>query len=279
MKLAVASGKGGTGKTSLSCALARALGPRAALLDCDVEEPNAGIFLKPEISAETVITSPVPVIDPAKCKGHGRCQEVCRFNAIKLFNGKPFLFEHLCHSCGGCVIACPEKAITERRRPIGVTRAGPAGDIFFADGLLNIGEAAPVPLIKAVKELAPPDRELIIDCPPGTSCPMINAVKDADFCLLVSEPTPFGLSDLKIATETLRRIKMPHALVINRADKGDGEMERWCAAEKIEILLKIPFDLEIARAYSRGETMLEARPEYRMTLRALFSRLKVEASA
>ncbi len=277
MKLAVASGKGGTGKTSLACALARALGPRAALLDCDVEEPNAGIFLKPSITSETTITSPVPVIDAAKCKGHGRCQAVCRYNAIKLFNGKPFLFEHLCHSCGGCVIACPEGAITERQRPIGATRAGMAGDIFFADGLLNIGEAAPVPLIKAVKKLAPPDRDLIIDCPPGTSCPMINSVKDADFCLLVSEPTPFGLSDLKIAVETLRKIRVPHALVINRADKGDVGLERWCAAEKIEILLKIPFDLEIARAYSRGETLLEARPEYRMTLRALFSRLKAEA--
>lgn len=279
MKIAIASGKGGTGKTSLACALARALGPRATLLDCDVEEPNAGIFLKPAITSETTITSPVPVIDPAKCKGRGRCQEVCEYNAIKLFNGKPFLFEHLCHSCGGCVIACPEGAITERQRPIGVTRAGMAGETFFADGLLNIGEAAPVPLIKAVKKLAPAGRDLIIDCPPGTSCPMINAVKDADFCLLVSEPTPFGLSDLKIAVETLRRIKVPHALVINRSDKGDGGMERWCAAEKIEILLKIPFDLEIARAYSRGETMLEARPEYRMTLRALFARLKVEASA
>ncbi|HOI42472.1 MAG TPA: ATP-binding protein [Elusimicrobiales bacterium] len=277
MKLAVASGKGGTGKTSLACALARVLGPRAALLDCDVEEPNAGIFLKPSVDSEVTIASPAPVIDPVKCKGHGRCQEVCEYNAIKLFNGKPFLFEHLCHSCGGCVIACPEGAVTERQRPIGVTRSGMAGDIFFADGLLNIGEAAPVPLIKAVKKLAPPDRDIIIDCPPGTSCPMINAVKDADFCLLVSEPTPFGLSDLKIAVETLRRIKVPHALIINRSDKGDGGMERWCAEEKLEILLKIPFDIEIARAYSRGETMVEARPEYVPALRSIFSRLRVEA--
>lgn len=277
MKLAVASGKGGTGKTSLACALARALGPRAALLDCDVEEPNAGIFLKPAVDSEVTVTAPVPVIDPAKCRGHGRCQAVCEYNAIKLFNGKPYLFEHLCHSCGGCVLACPEGSITERQRPIGVTRSGMAGETFFADGLLNIGEAAPVPLIKAVKKLAPADRDLIIDCPPGTSCPMINAVKGADFCLLVSEPTPFGLNDLKIAVETLRRINIPHALVINRSDKGDGAMERWCAEEKLEILLKIPFDIEIARAYSRGETMLEARPEYTQALCAIFSRLRVEA--
>lgn len=279
MKLAVASGKGGTGKTSLACALAQALGPGAALLDCDVEEPDCALFLKPEFESETEFCVPVPVIDAAKCKAHGRCQEVCAYNAIKIFNKKPFLFEHMCHSCGGCALACPEKAITEAPHPAGKIRHGRAGGLFFADGTMNIGEASPVRLIKAVKKLAPPGAHTIIDCPPGTTCPMINAVAGSDFCLLVSEPTPFGLCDLKLAVETLEKIKVPHALVINRADLGDGEMETWCAEKGIKILLKIPFDRAIAEAYSRGETLLAARPEYRMALRAMFAAIEAEAVA
>jgi len=279
MKLAVASGKGGTGKTSLACALAQALGPRAALLDCDVEEPDCALFLKPEIEAEAEFCVPVPVIDAAKCKGHGRCQEVCAYNAIKIFNKKPFLFGHMCHSCGGCVLACPEKAIAEAPHPVGKIRHGRAAALFFADGTMNIGEASPVRLIKAVKKLAPPGAHTIIDCPPGTTCPMINAVAGSDFCLLVSEPTPFGLCDLKLAVETLEKIKVPHALVINRSDLGDGEMEAWCAGKGIKILLRIPFDRVIAEAYSRGETLLSARPEYRMALRAMFEAIRAETGA
>lgn len=279
MKLAVASGKGGTGKTSLACALARALGPRAALLDCDVEEPDCALFLKPEITSETDFNVPVPVIDPAKCKGHARCQQVCAYNAIKVFGGKPFLFGHMCHSCGGCVLACPEKAISEEDHKAGTLRAGSVGGMFFADGLLKIGEASPVRLIKAVKKSAPPVGDVIIDCPPGTTCPMIAAVTGADFCLLVSEPTPFGLSDLKLAVEALEKLGVPHALVINRSDLGDGEMERWCGEKGLRILMKIPFDRKIAEAYSRGETMLGARPEYAEELKGLFEKLKKEAVA
>lgn len=274
MKLSIASGKGGTGKTSLACALARALGTGAALLDCDVEEPDCALFLKPVIESEADFSVPVPLIDAAKCKGHGRCQAVCEYNAIKLFNGKPYLFDHMCHSCGGCVIACPEKAITEKPHPAGKIRRGQVSGQFFADGILNVGEPSPVRLIKAVKKLAPASGDVIIDCPPGTSCPMINAVTGSDFCLLVSEPTPFGLSDLKLAVETLEKIRIPHALVINRYDLGDKEMEDWCAEKGLKILLRIPFDREIAAAYSRGATMLEVRPEYSQALIAMLNVIK-----
>ncbi|OGS14153.1 MAG: hypothetical protein A2234_10860 [Elusimicrobia bacterium RIFOXYA2_FULL_58_8] len=274
MKLAIASGKGGTGKTSLACALAQALGPGAAILDCDVEEPDCALFLKPRLESENEFAVPVPLINAAKCKGHGRCQAVCEYNAIKLFNGKPFLFAHMCHSCGGCTLACPEKAITEKPHPAGKIRSGQVSGMFFADGIMNIGEPSPVRLIKAVKKLAPASGDVIIDCPPGTSCPMITAVTGSDFCLLVSEPTPFGLSDLKLAVETLEKINIPYALVINRYDLGDKEMEDWCAEKGVKILLKIPFDLEIASAYSRGKTMLEVRPEYSQALIALFHVIK-----
>ncbi|HAH30861.1 MAG TPA: (4Fe-4S)-binding protein [Elusimicrobia bacterium] len=267
MIFSIASGKGGTGKTSLACAMARALGPGAALLDCDVEEPNCALFIEPDIESEIDFCVPVPVINPVKCQGRGRCQQVCEYNAIKLFNGKPFLFDHMCHSCGACALAC--RAITEKPRHAGKIRRGRSGDLFFADGLMNIGEASPVWLIKAVKALAPSGGDVIIDCPPGTSCPMISAVSGSDFCLLVSEPTPFGLSDLKLAVGTLEKIKIPYALVINRYDLGNGEMEAWCAQKGIKILLKIPFDREIAAAYSRGKTILDVRPEYGQTLKKM----------
>jgi MinD superfamily P-loop ATPase len=244
-----------------------------------VEEPDCALFLKPEIDSQAEFCVPVPVIDADKCKGHGRCQEVCAYNAIKIFNKKPYLFGHMCHNCGGCVLACPEKAITEAQHPAGKIRSGRAAGLLFADGIMNIGEASPVRLIKAVKKLAPGAAHTIVDCPPGTTCPRINAVTGADFCLLVSEPTPFGLCDLKLAVETLEKIKVPHALVINRADLGDGEMEAWCAEKGVNIRLKIPFDRAIAEAYSRGETLLSARPEYRMALRAMFAAIEAEAAA
>ena len=188
MQLAVASCKGGTGKTSLACALAQALGPRAALLDCDVEEPNCAIFLEPVIESETDFSVPVPVIDAAKCKGRGRCQQVCEYNAIKLFNGKPFLFEHLCHSCGGCVLACPEKAITEAPHPAGKIRRGRAGGLFFADGIMNIGEPSPVRLIKAVKVLAPASgaKFLLLDGSPGVGCPVLASLGGVDAVVIVA---------------------------------------------------------------------------------------------
>ncbi len=273
MRLAVASGKGGTGKTSLACALARALGPGTALLDCDVEEPDCALFMKPDVELETEFSVPVPAIDAKACDGCGRCAKVCAYNAIKVFGGKPVLFGHMCHSCGGCALACPRKAISEIPRVSGNVRHGRAGGLYFADGQLLVGEASPVRLIRAVKKISPPALNVIVDCPPGTSCPMIAAVSGANFCLLVSEPTPFGLSDLKLAVETLEKLGVPYGVVINRSDLGDGEMEAWCASRGIKVLMRIPFDRKIAEAYSRGGTLLDASPEYREKLRELFASL------
>ncbi|MEF3280410.1 MAG: ATP-binding protein [Elusimicrobiota bacterium] len=274
MVIAVASGKGGTGKTTLACALARALSPEVALVDCDVEEPNCALFLKPEINKEVLFSVPLPVINTSLCNGCGKCQGICEYNALKVFNKKPVLFDHLCHSCGGCALICPQKAITEDSRPVGKIRIGKFNGSFFCDGVMNLGEPTPVRLIKAVKKLAPPDKDIIIDCPPGTSCPMIAAVEGADFCLLVSEPTPFGLSDLKLAVETIEKLNIPIAVVINKYDIGNDEMEKWCNNKGIDIILKIPFDRNIAQSYSRGETLVVSRPEYLSILRKIFADIK-----
>jgi MinD superfamily P-loop ATPase len=274
MILAIASGKGGTGKTSLACAIAKALSPDIGLADCDAEEPDCSLFLNPEIESEKNFSVPFPVVDESLCDGCGHCQQVCLYNAIKIFKGKPVIFPNLCHSCGGCFLACPKKAIKETSRPIGKIRTGNFGKAFYIDGIMNIGEASPVSLIKAIKKIVPSGKDIIIDCPPGTSCPVVAAISGADFCILVSEPTPFGLSDLNLALETVDNLKIPRSLVINRSDIGNEEMEKWCQEKKLDILLKIPFDRKIAEDYSKGKTMIESKPEYADILRKVFLKIK-----
>lgn len=269
MIISVASGKGGTGKTTVAASLALSLEGNVQLLDCDVEEPNARIFLKPEITEAVDVFMPVPHVDESMCEHCGVCQQVCAYNAIAVIRDKVLIFPELCHSCGACTLLCPHQALTEVNKNVGRIESGTSHHVQFVQGELTIGESTPTPLIKAVKKRTDPSAAVVIDCPPGTSCPVIESVKGSDFCLLVTEPTPFGLSDLMLAVSMLRQLKLPFGVVINRADIGTGETAAYCQREHIPVLLQIPFRREIAQAYSRGVPLVEAFPEYRDKFRQL----------
>jgi MinD superfamily P-loop ATPase len=269
MIISVASGKGGTGKTTISTSLALSLG-EIRFADCDVEEPNAHIFLKPKIKDRIEVGIPVPEVDLSKCTFCGKCAEVCEFNAIVVVKEKVLFFPELCHGCGGCSYICPEKAIDEVDRAIGVIEKGVSGQIEFIHGVLNVGEPMAPPLIREVKNHIDDSIDAIIDASPGTSCPVVEAVSGSDFCLLVTEPTPFGLNDLKLAVEMLRKLGIPFGVVINCADIGDDEVEKYCEAENIPILMTIPWDRSIAESYSEGIPLIEARPEFKKKFSELF---------
>lgn len=277
MNIAVASGKGGTGKTTVAVGLALALRDgKVRLLDCDVEEPNCAIFMNPEWQCRTTVNLPIPLIDKDKCNACGKCAEVCEFNAIAVFTENAIVFPELCHGCGGCALFCPEGAITETGRVVGEVEKGMSENIEFAHGSLRISEAMSPPLIRAVKRYATSGSINIIDCPPGASCPVIAALKDADYTVLVTEPTPFGLNDLELAVETVRIMGLRFGVVINRADAGDDRVRRYCEREEIEILLEIPEDRRIAEAYSTGKPLNEAAPEYAEAMQSLAARLTAQ---
>lgn len=276
MKIAVASGKGGTGKTTISTNLALTLadkGITVQLLDCDVEEPNCHIFLNPVIEDKWSATVLIPKVDQEKCTGCRVCADVCEFKAIAVIKGKVLIFPELCHSCGACKLFCPEGAIGEIPREIGIIEKGKAGGIDFLQGLLHIGELASPPVIREVREAAGDSGITIIDSPPGTSCPVIEAVKESDFVLLVTEPTPFGLNDLELAVGMVRELKIPFAVAINRSDAGDDAVVNYCTKEGIEIFLEIPNDRRVAEAYSRGEMVVRALPEYRGMFERCWTRI------
>ena len=274
MVLAVASGKGGTGKTTLTVSLALSIRGSVRLLDCDVEEPNCHIFLRPEIESSETVGVPVPLVDERKCTACGDCAEICQYNAIAVLKTGVLVFPELCHGCGGCALICPEGAISETSREVGVVEAGRAGRVEFVHGRLRVGEAMSPPLVRAVKRHVKNNGITIIDCPPGTSCPVIAAVKDSDYVILVTEPTPFGLHDLTLAVDTVRWMRMSFGVVINRADVGDARVRDYCAREGISVLLEIPDDRRIAEAYSRGSLIVEALPEYRGLFDTLAEKIK-----
>jgi len=270
MIVSVASGKGGTGKTLVATSLALSLDGGVQLLDCDVEEPNAHIFLKPVFDREEAVAVLVPQVDESKCTFCGRCADVCAFNAIAVLPKKVMVFPELCHGCGACSYLCPEEAICEVEKEIGVLQAGHSGQIEFVHGRLNIGEAMAVPLIRKVKELIDPAQTAIVDVSPGTSCPVVEAVRGSDFCLLVTEPTPFGLNDLALAVEAMKKLDIPCGVLINRAGVGDDTVEQYCRDEDVPVLLHIPLDTDIARLYSRGTTLVDGMPEWRPAFQRLF---------
>ncbi len=275
MIVSVASGKGGTGKTTIASSLALSL-KNVQFIDCDVEEPNAQIFLKPDIKEKTKAFISVPRVDNTKCTLCGKCKEVCEYNAIAVLpksqrgDGKVLIFQELCHGCGACAMLCPEQAITEVDREIGEIEAGSKDSLDFVHGRLNIGEAMSPPLIRQVKKHINPSKTVIIDAPPGTSCPVITAVKGSDYCILVTEPTPFGLNDLVLAVGGLRKLAIPFGVIINRSDLGNDKTEKYCASEKINVLMRVPFKKEIALAYSKGVPMAEIMPELKEEFKKVF---------
>ncbi|MDD5063534.1 MAG: ATP-binding protein [Phycisphaerae bacterium] len=276
--IAVASGKGGTGKTTIAANLAQYIATSdrpVQYLDGDVEEPNGHIFLKPKIDRSQQVTIDIPEVDLKKCIACGKCGEICQYSAIVCIKENVLTFEQLCHSCGGCMRVCPADAIKPKLLRIGDIEFGKAGNVDFISGKLCIGNVRTPSLIKEVKKHIKKDSLAIIDVPPGTSCPVVEAIKEANFVLLVTEPTPFGLNDLKLAVDLVRTMSLPFAVAINRYGLGNDDVGKYCKAEEIEIVLKLPDDRRIAEAYSTGMMIIEALPEYKNQFAALAKAIKV----
>jgi len=276
MKIAVASGKGGTGKTTVAVALSVSSSGAVQYIDCDVEEPNGWIFLKPELTCTEAVSVQVPAIDEEKCTSCGKCTRFCRFNALVSLGTPPLVFPELCHSCGGCEIVCPTAAISWTRLTVGELSFGErhGSSVSVIQGKLNVGSVLAPPVIKAAKKASADLPLTVIDCPPGTSCPVIEAMSGADYVLLVTEPTPFGLHDLKLAVETVTELELPFSVVVNRSDEGDDGVEEYCGELGINIMLRIPHSRRVAEICSRGGTLLAGMPEMEALFRGLPSEIQ-----
>lgn len=296
MIIAVASGKGGTGKTTVAVSLALSMtglddGGSPLLVDCDVEEPNAALFLGPTMQERREVGQMIPEVDLDLCTLCGQCAEVCQFNAIAVVGEKVLVFPELCHACGSCTLNCPTDAISEVLNVMGIIERGwvrsfassdapgSDGSVEFAHGILNVGEMMAVPVISQLKEwVIPPagdNRPVILDAPPGNACPVVEVMQDADFVLLVTEPTPFGLHDLKQAVDVARgEMGLPVGVVINREGVGDSGVDDYCAAEAVPILMRIPIERRIAEAYSEGIPLVEELPAYRDSFRELYRKIQ-----
>jgi MinD superfamily P-loop ATPase len=274
MIISVASGKGGTGKTTVATNLVVCMTGDVQLLDCDVEEPNAHLFIKPDIHDVETVTTVVPEVDMKKCTLCGECARICQFKAIVVLGTTVLPFTELCHSCGGCMRVCAENAIRESHRELGVIERGSKNGLEFVHGKLRVSEAMSPPLIRKVLAFIRPEALNIVDAPPGTSCPVIAAMKGANFVLLVTEPTPFGLYDLKLAVGAVKILNIPCGLVINRSDMGDDHVRNYADKEGLPILMEIPFDRRIAEAYSRGEMIVDVMPEWKERFLALHQHIE-----
>jgi MinD superfamily P-loop ATPase len=273
MIISIASGKGGTGKTTVAVNMALSL-KDVQILDCDVEEPNVHVLLQPKINETKPVYISTPLVDEEKCNRCGKCSEFCEYNALFVTPEKVLFFPQLCHSCGGCMLVCPRNAITEKNVEIGVVKTGMAEGVELVYGELNVGEPMPVPVIKAVKKQIESNKTAVIDSPPGASCPVIESVHGSDYCLLVSEPTPFGLHDLKIMVQVLEGLKIPFGVIINRAGIGDKKTYNFCEEKDLPILLEIPFQRKIAELYSSGIPFVVEMPEWKRKFELLTDNIK-----
>lgn len=265
MRIAIASGKGGTGKTFVTVNLARSLSQPVTVLDCDVEEPNSNLFFNGELVSEQRCSILIPKLDERFCDGCAICSDVCEFNAIAMIAKKPLVFEDLCHACGACTTLCPQGALVEVPHEIGTITVRQSGPVRLLEGLLDVGVALAVPLIRKVKALGfeQEGAQVLLDAPPGTSCPMVWTVGDCDAVVLVAEPTAFGLHDLRLAVETVLEVGIPFGVVVNKEGIGDDRVERYCAEHSIPLLAKVPFDPAVAHAYARGAMVVDTLSEYR----------------
>lgn len=261
MKIAVLSGKGGTGKTLVSVNLAAVAG-QSSYIDCDVEEPNGYLFFKPESTGSEEISIKIPVVDETLCNGCRICVEFCKFNALAYINEKLLVFEEVCHSCRGCVLFCPEKALSERNKVIGSIQRGVSEDVAVTTGMLNIGEASGIPIIKKLLHNMP-SGPAFIDCPPGSACIVMESIKDADYCILVAEPTLFGVHNLNMVHELVELFGKPHGVVLNKCLEGENPAEKYCIAKGIRILGRIPFDKELGAINSDAIIAVRENAKYR----------------
>ncbi len=273
MIVSIASGKGGTGKTTVAVNMALSI-KNVQFLDCDVEEPNAHLLLHPKINEVKPVYVLAPQINEKLCDHCAKCSEFCEYNALFVSSEKVLVFPQLCHGCGGCMIVCPEKAITERKRKIGTVKTGVVGDMELIYGELQVSEPMPVPLIREVKKKIRNNKIALIDSPPGTSCPVIESVYKSDYCILTTEPTPFGLHDLEMMVQVLKEIKIPFGVVINRAGIGDRKVYEYCEEKGVPILLEIPFQRRIAELYSRGIPFVVEMAEWKERFQLLLEDIK-----
>lgn len=276
MKIAVLSGKGGTGKTLVSVNLA-AVASKAVYIDCDVEEPNGHLFFKPKDISVKQISVKIPFVDESKCNGCRICVDFCKFNALAYIAGHLKIFETICHSCGGCVLFCPEKALSEKDKVIGEIQYGFSEAVSVITGVLNTGESSGIPIIKQLLDASVGEAQVIfVDCPPGSACIVMESIKDADYCILVAEPTLFGVHNLSMVYELVKLFDKPYGAVLNKCLEGDNPAERFCLDNGIRILAQIPFDKEIGTLNSNARILVREQAKYRELFSALLQRVKEE---